>query len=83
MSVKAADLCDLGHGPNVSSSERWILDVVTPEQLRTMLESRELVLRQRFDGMMQEMTETRDVLARLEFSRQEAERGTESHSRRQ
>ena len=57
--------CDLGHGPNVSSSERWLLDVVTPEQLRTMLESRELVLRQRFDAMMQEMTETRDLLARL------------------
>ena len=68
VSVKAADLCDLGRGPNVSSSERWILDVVTPEQLRTMLESRELVLRQRFDGMIQEMTETRDLLARLEFT---------------
>ena len=64
--VKAADLCDLGPGPNVASSERWLLDVVTPEQLRAMLESRELVLRQRFDGMMQEMTETRELLARLD-----------------
>jgi hypothetical protein len=65
VSVKAADLCDLGQGPNVSSSERWLLDVVTPEQLRVMLESRELVLRQRFDAMVLEMTETRDLLARL------------------
>ena len=48
------------------SSERWLLDVVTPEQLRVMLESRELVLRQRFDAMVQEMTETRDLLARLD-----------------
>ena len=32
-----------------------------------MLESRELVLRQRFDRMIQEMTETRDLLARLDF----------------
>jgi hypothetical protein len=65
--VKAADLCDLGHGPNISGSERWTLDVVTAEQLRTMLESRELVLRQRFDRMIQEMVETRDILAHLEF----------------
>jgi hypothetical protein len=65
LSVKAADLCTLGQGPNVSASEQWLLEVVTPEQLRVMLESRELVLRQRFDAMIQEMTETRDLLARL------------------
>jgi hypothetical protein len=68
VSVRAADGCDLGQGPNVAGSERWVLDVVTPEQLRTMLESRELVLRQRFDAMIQEMSETRDVLAHLEFA---------------
>jgi hypothetical protein len=67
VSLKAADLCDLGQGPNVSGSERWLLDVVTPEQLRVMLESRELVLRQRFDAMVLEMTETRDLLARLDI----------------
>ena len=67
VSVKAADLCDLGHGPNVAGSERWLLDVVTPEQLRAMLEARELVLRQRFEQMIQEMTETRDLLARMQF----------------
>jgi hypothetical protein len=67
VSVKAADLCDLGHGPNMASSERWLLDVVTPEQLRAMLEARELVLRQRFEQMIQEMTETRDLLARMTF----------------
>jgi hypothetical protein len=67
VSVKAADRCDLGHGPNVSSSERWLLDVVTPEQLRAILEARELVLRQRFEQMMQEMGDTRDLLARMQF----------------
>jgi hypothetical protein len=65
--VKAADLCDLGHGPNVSTSERWMLDVVTPEQLRAILEARELVLRQRFEQLLQEMTETRDLLSRMQF----------------
>jgi len=65
--VKADDHCNLGRTPNVSSSERWILDVVTPAQLRSMLESRELVLRQRFERIVQEVTEMRDVLAHLEF----------------
>ncbi|MEN6459247.1 MAG: hypothetical protein ABFC63_09980 [Thermoguttaceae bacterium] len=67
LSVKAADLCDLGEGPNSAATERWVLDVVTPEQLRAMLESRELILRQRFEATIQEMTETRDLLARLGF----------------
>ncbi len=67
LSLKAADRCDLAEKPNVGSSERWLLDVVTPEQLRTMLESRELVLRQRFESIIQEVTETRDLLARMEL----------------
>ena len=62
VSVKAADLCDLGQGPNVASSERWLLDVVTAEQLRAMLDARELVLRQRFEQIKQEMTEIRDCV---------------------
>jgi hypothetical protein len=65
--VKAADRCDLGKGPNVGTSERWLLDVVSPEQLRAMLEARELVLRQQCEQIVQEMTETRDLLARLPF----------------
>ena len=65
--VKAKDLCDLGEGPNVGASERWLLDVVTPDQLRAMLESRELVLRQRFEVIIQEVTETRDLLLRVDF----------------
>ncbi len=67
LSVMASDLCDLGHGPNTAGSERWQLDVVTPEQLRAVLEARELVLRQRLERIIQETTEGRDVLARLRF----------------
>jgi len=66
--VKAADRYDLGGGPNVGSSERWLLEVVRADQLRTMLESRELVLRQRFEAIVAEAVETRDLLARIEFS---------------
>jgi len=65
--LKAEDLYDLGKGPNVGAGERWLLDVVTPDQLRAMLESRELVLRQRFEAIIQEVTETRDLLLRIDF----------------
>ncbi len=65
--VKAADLYNLGGGPNVGSGDRWQLEVVTADQLRTMLEARELVLRQRFEQIIREATETRDLLARMEF----------------
>jgi len=67
-SLKAADRCDLSGEANVGSSDHWLLDVVTPEQLRTMLEARELVLRQRFETILRDVTETRDLLARMEFA---------------
>ena len=66
--VKASDLCDLGKGPNSGAGERWLLDVVTPDQLQMMLKARELVLRQRFEAVIQETTETRDLLARMDFA---------------
>jgi hypothetical protein len=68
LTVKAADLCSLGKGPNIGAGERWLLDVVTPDQLQMMLKARELVLRQRFEAIIQETTETRDLLARMDFS---------------
>ncbi len=52
--------------PNVGLGERFMLDVVTPEELRGLLETRELNLRQRFESILAEVTETRDSLARLE-----------------
>ena len=77
--VKASDLCDLNGPPNVSSGERWMLDVVTPEQLRAMLEARELMLRQHFELTMQEMTDTRDLLSRLNFEPEDqSEKGKKS-----
>ena len=72
ITVRAVDLCDLGQGPNLAGSERWLLEIVTPDQLRAMLEARELVLRQRFERMLQEVAETRDLLARLDFESDES-----------
>jgi hypothetical protein len=68
LGVNAADLCSLGKRPNIGAGERWLLDVVTPEQLLIMLKARELVLRQQFEAIIQETTETRDLLARMDFS---------------
>ncbi len=65
--LKASDLYDLGEAPNEGTSERWLLDVVTPEQLRAILVARELVLRQRFEVIIREVTETRDLLLGIDF----------------
>ncbi len=72
VSVKAEDRYDLGDQPNTSTSQRWLLDVVTPEQLRAILEARELVLRQRFERIIQEVTETRDLLVRIRLGEERA-----------
>ncbi len=76
--VKAADRCDLTGKPNVGASRRWLLDVVTPEQLRTMLQARELMLRQRFERIIQEVTETRDSLRGMELDAPDAD-GADAH----
>ncbi len=73
LAVKASDRCDVGGKANVGTSEPWLLDVVTPEQLRAMLESRELVLRQRFESILEEVTQTRDSLGRIEFAAEAAQ----------
>ncbi len=50
-----------------SSSKPILLDVVTPEQLRSILERRELTLRKRFQTVYNRMEETRDRLVRTDF----------------
>jgi len=66
--VQASDTCELAGGPNVGISQRYLLDVVTPEQLRSMLEARELLLRRRFETIVQELTESRDALVRIDMT---------------
>jgi hypothetical protein len=73
--VEAADRYNLTGKPNVGQSDRWTLDVVTPEKLRMLLESRELVLRQRFEALIQDVTDTRDWLVRVEFAGKPAAAG--------
>jgi hypothetical protein len=65
--VQAADGCALTGGPNVGTSQQYVLEVVTPEQLRSMLEARELMLRRRFETIVSELADTRGLLAAVEF----------------
>jgi len=67
--LKASDYYDLGEDPNVpneTTSSSWTLEVVTEDDLRKMLEWRELMARQRFEAIIEKMTETRQLL-QIEF----------------
>jgi hypothetical protein len=47
-----------------------VLDVVTDSQLRSLLEKRELGLRQRFEALHEKMVSTRELLTRIELDPQ-------------
>ena len=66
--VRAADLCTFGNGPNIGSGESWQLDVVTQDELVTRLEARELLIKQRFEAIVDEVTETRNLLLKMDFT---------------
>ena len=63
--VQASDKYNLSGDPNVGSGDAYQLNVVTPDQLLVMLESRELSLRQRFEIIITEMEQMRDSLLSL------------------
>jgi hypothetical protein len=65
LAVKAKDRRDLGSGPNQATGDHYQLEVVSPEQLLTLLEARELGLRRRFEQVISELAETRDMLVRI------------------
>jgi hypothetical protein len=63
--LEARDYCDLREPPQVGTSQRFVLDVVTPSELRGLLERRELALRQRFEAIHEKMLGAVDLLDRL------------------
>ncbi len=65
--VFAEDSCALDSGPNQGVSDAYQLNVVTPSELLTMLEARELALRRRFEQVLEELTEMRDSLLRVKL----------------
>ncbi|MCA9237496.1 MAG: hypothetical protein KDA44_18605 [Planctomycetales bacterium] len=64
--LQADDYYDLDDKLHAGVSQRFLLDVVTPSQLRALLEKRELGLRQRFEAITEKMTGVRDLLERIE-----------------
>lgn len=65
LTVSARDKYDLEGIPNVALGDRYELDVVTPEELLALLETREAGMRRRFEQIIEEMTESRDSLLRV------------------
>ncbi len=66
LTLVAHDRCDLDGAPNEGRGDTFTLDVVSSEQLLAMLEAREAGLRRRFEQIVQEITEARDSLARVQ-----------------
>ncbi|MFC1759723.1 hypothetical protein ACFL2H_13310, partial [Planctomycetota bacterium] len=66
LTIRSEDQFDLGDGPNLGVSEEYALRVVEPSELLALLEANELRLRRRFEQTIVEMTETRDLLARVQ-----------------
>lgn len=67
LTAHAADTFALADAPNVGTSERFEFELVAPEQLLALLESRELNLRRRFEQIVDEVTEARDSLRDIKF----------------
>lgn len=61
--VAARDRCTLEGRPNEGRSDTWTLDVVAPETLKAMLESREVLLRRRLETVVADLGAARDAVS--------------------
>lgn len=60
--VEAADTCDLAGDVNRTQTQPWNFQVVTPEELRSSLQAREMILRQRFESHIADVERLREQL---------------------
>ncbi len=65
LTVVASDACTLGSGPQEGQGQRFLLDVVSPEELRAILAAQELNLRKRLEQILEEIRQTQDALNQL------------------
>jgi hypothetical protein len=63
VTVTARDHCPVGGALQEGRGDTWLLDVVTPEALRTLLEAREILLRRRFESAIDDLAQARERLA--------------------
>jgi len=68
MSLRAADHYDLGDRPNEGVSRRFNFEIVTPAELRVLLEREELRLRLRFENVYAEMDKARGLIGEIRFA---------------
>lgn len=66
LTVKATDRYNLSKEARAGSSQQFALDVVTVSELLALLERRELALRQRFESIYEKLTDTRNLLNRVQ-----------------
>ncbi len=66
LTLKATDRYNLSKEPRAGSSQQFTLDVVTVSELLALLERRELALRQRFESLYEKLTDTRNLLNRVQ-----------------
>jgi hypothetical protein len=61
--IEASDLFDLDSSSvQTGMGPRWLLEIVTPEKLKNLLETREITLRQRFEVVIGEVERTKTIL---------------------
>ncbi|MCC7476245.1 MAG: hypothetical protein IT425_12685 [Pirellulales bacterium] len=78
LSLKATDQYDLSQDKRIGSSQSFELEVVTPADLLALMERRELTLRQRFESIYEKLTDTRNMLGRIETDDASKEAGPPS-----
>ncbi|MDO5113227.1 MAG: hypothetical protein Q4E67_02520 [Planctomycetia bacterium] len=67
LTVVAEDRCTLAEGRHVGISPPVTLEVVSPQRLRLLVEAREIVLRQLFEAIRQEVLDSRDSLREIRW----------------
>lgn len=63
--VQAVDRCNLRGAPQQGESGPWFLEIVAPDELRLLLEKREIQLRQQLDQVITELSDTAGELRRV------------------
>ena len=71
LAIKGRDFYALEDKPHVTSSEKFPFEIVSEDELRTMLELRELNLRQRFEQIVSEMEQNYDSLLQMSTLKEE------------
>ncbi len=78
--LRARDNFALAEAPHDAAGERYVLDIVTAEDLRQLLQTRELGLRRRFETLLEETTSLRDSLPALADVKEEGAEGVEGEA---